>query len=266
MVKLIKTICRNNSIRITIILWIVCFQIQTFYDLPILQQSDVEAHPTVSSKPALISNSSSFAFTKIPLITPKLLVDQDISILFIIGDESNIDPVLDEQFYNFTTINLSFSVTYHTANDSYNYTGFDAIIISNSVGTNPVGSLDNAPIPILTMEPTNFDDFHLGADRGATANYNSWILTSESHYILEDDIPGVKSIYTQKGTTHYLTGFDAGTFPIGCEVKQLAYHDSPSAIKYAALATVEKDALNYNLTRSKERRVFLGAASSNLYT
>lgn len=262
MVKLIETFYGKKSIRMTIIFLILCFQVQTFYDLPILQQSDINPHPTSSSIPSMISNSSSIVTSKIPLITPKLIVDQDISILFIVGDDNpltGIKSYWDETFYNFMTLNLSFSVTYHTANDSYNYTSYDAIVISKSVGTSPVGSLTNATIPILTMDNSNWDEFHLGTGSIYTPQDVIWNITFEPHYILEDETAGETVVISSAfSSSNAFTGFDDISYPQGCEVKQLAYTTAKSSDS-STLVALEKDALNFNLFQSKERRAYWGA-------
>ncbi len=250
---------KNKSMRMTIIFWILLFQVQTFYDLTILQQSVVKPPPTSSSIPSMISNNSSIVTSEIPLITPKLLVNQNVSILFIVDNAKVILSYWDETFYNFMTLNLSFSVTYHTANDSYNYTGYDAIVISKSVGTSPVGSLTNATIPILTMDNSNWDEFHLGTGSIYVPLDEIWNITFEPHYILEDETAGETVAISSAGSsTNALLGFDNISYPQGCEVKQLAYTTTKDS-ESSTLVTLEKDALNFNLFQSKERRAYWGA-------
>ena len=255
-----------NRTRTSIIIILFLFQLITIVT-PLDVSSDTLAEQTVSSSIPSISETDYPTTTNFSPPLLKLQLFQTPSILFIVHDESSPDLLLDEPFYDFMSINLSFNVIYHTANDSYNYTAFDVIVISKSVNDDSkIESLGSSTaIPILTMVASHYDEFSLGTGQGLTNNYARWILTSTPHYILDEEIVEVKTIYEQNGRTNYLEGYDASPFPSGCDVQQLAYHDSSSAPKYASLATLEKNGLGFDLKKTAERRAFWGASSTEFF-
>ncbi|MHA1996250.1 MAG: hypothetical protein ACW97Z_17085, partial [Candidatus Hodarchaeales archaeon] len=57
---------------------------------------------------------------------------QQPNILFIVDSPSSPNVDKDVPFFDFMTIVLNYSVTYHEAKDSYSYEDFDAIVISSS--------------------------------------------------------------------------------------------------------------------------------------
>ena len=200
----------------------------------------------------------------------KLLSFQSPSILFLVGNEYSLNTIYDIPFYNYMSINLGFNVVYHTANDSYDYTEYDAIVISKSVAEEGTAeTLTNATIPILTMEAGTGDEFSLG--NGAYGGESSWfsfvyiptesdLASSVNHYIVENEVPGsVKEVYPAWEAQNYLKGYTAQTYPNGCETVRFAYKDT----KYAVGVALEKNDLAYNLLPAPERRVFWGITEAD---
>ncbi len=217
--------------------------------------------------------SSNFSNSAISLTTPsfKLQSFQTPSILFLVGDENSLNNIYDINFYNFMFSTLGFNVIYHTANDSYDYTNYDAIVISRSVpeeGT--VETLANASIPILTMEPGHGDEFPLGNGlydhkwkEFITIPTGSDIASDINHYIVSEETPGSsKQIYNGAWEdTAFLKGYTVSAFPSECEAVRLAYYD----LKYATIVALDKNHLDWNLQPSPERRVFWGIPETDLF-
>lgn len=189
----------------------------------------------------------------------------NISILFIVGNENSPDPILDQSFYKNIT-NLGFSVTYHDANNSYDYSEYDAIIISDSIsGSEDVTSLENASIPILTMGKDTWDVFHLGNGRASRQQQDIWINII-SHYITNQSSLGILQIYNITTGLNYIKGFNAlpstsDIFPLG-----LLGSMTPDVF-YGTLIALEKGGTDYTgSSLATERRVFLGASQGEYLT
>ncbi|MHA2027940.1 MAG: hypothetical protein ACW99Q_01005, partial [Candidatus Kariarchaeaceae archaeon] len=254
----------TSRTKLLIILLLFCFQLFAAvspFDTTKLSLEDENIIPAISS----ISESDNLAITDISKPLSKLQPFQTPSILYIIADDSSPDPNLDVPLYDFMSTNLSYNVVYHSANNSYNYSEFDAIVISISV-TNDImiASLGNAPIPILTMAPSHYDEFSLGTGDWPISSYTGWTFDPISHYILNGE-PSSEEIYSTKATFNYFMGF-GDYLPEGVEVQRLAKYDSKSAKNYATLVTLEKGGVGFNLIKSAERRVYWGAPVTDNFT
>ncbi|MHA2164856.1 MAG: hypothetical protein ACXAAT_03235, partial [Candidatus Hodarchaeales archaeon] len=243
--------------EIVIILLMLCFQ--SLGSIPPLETSrnlidENEVSPLISP----ISEADSKDITDISKPLLKIQPFQTPSILYIIADDSSPDPTLDVPLYDFMSINLSYNVIYHSANNSYDYSNFDAIVISISVTNDAmIAALGNAPIPILTMAPSHYDEFSLGSGTWPINSYTGWRLEPISHYILKGE-PEVKEIYDVKETFNYFMGFGS-YLPEGSELQRLARFDSASSKNYATLVALEKGGLGFDLKEATERRIYWGA-------
>ncbi len=186
-------------------------------------------------------------------------------ILFIIEDKNNPHPQLDIPFYNYMTVNLSFSVSYHDDQNQTYPSEIDAIVISQTIiDEGVVNNLNASTIPILTMEPGTQNEFQLGSNWGIVTSVNSFYGINSSHYIT-NGLPDQSSvqIYNTTGNFGYLLGFNA--VPIGCQVNDLAKPSSLANHKwFRSLITLEKGENDWLLKPAPERRVFWGAHQGNL--
>jgi len=200
---------------------------------------------------------------KSPLNNPSLAIHpfqaSNISILFIVGNESSPHPIFDQPFYKNIT-SLGFSVIYHDANNSYNYSEYDAIIISDSIfESGDVASLGNAAIPILTMEPETWDIFHLGSGSALRQQQDIWIKNT-SHYITNQMTLGSLEIYNTTTELNYIKGYNAlpsesDIFPLGLVGSKTPY------LFYGTLIALERGGIDYTgVSISTERRAFLGTS------
>ncbi|MFX0050521.1 MAG: hypothetical protein ACFE8U_04425 [Candidatus Hermodarchaeota archaeon] len=216
--------------------------------------------------PALISDKQP------PIITPKnpffsLQPFQTPKILFIVADETLPDPFLDQPFFDFLTSNLSCNVTYHNANNSYDYSSFDAIIISDSIsGSADVASLENASIPILTMEQETWSVFNLGNGEGVSTADNKLIEVLDNSSYITNYLPlGPLNISIDPNADKgYLTGFNA--VPSGSNVTSLIRptYNFPSEKFYRSLVVLDKEGVDWSgVQRATERRAFLGFSNGS---
>jgi hypothetical protein len=216
--------------------------ISNFHDVPEL----------LSEEPPPIISLKNPSFSLQPFQTPK--------ILFIVGDETLPHSILDQPFYEFLTTNLSCLVTYHDANNSYDYSSYDAIIISDSIfGSGNVASLENASIPILTMEKETYNVFNLGAGRASASQQDLWIGNT-SHYITNQSTLGLLPIYNMTAELNYIKGYNA--LPSGSDISPLSLVGPTTPyIFYGTLVTLDKGGRDYTgITTTAERKAFLGTS------
>ncbi|MFX0181864.1 MAG: hypothetical protein ACFE95_02180 [Candidatus Hodarchaeota archaeon] len=196
-------------------------------------------------------------------------------ILFIVGDPNSLDPNIEEIFVDRLNLTLNYEVVLHDDNGSYSYSNFDAIVISGTVveegSPSFIESLYTAPIPILTLEHGNYNEFELGSGSsylGALPG-QIWILNN-SHYITAGyPDPSLKTetiIYTASGELDAVTGFDKNK-PSGCQILELAQTStSPAHSNRRNLVVLEKGEKDWQLNPAAERRAFWGGVGGNLFT
>ncbi len=252
----------RNKEQESIILVCMMFAILFFSSL-ILNGSKTNNDPSDSDHnlQALTTVSENDFFkeiTKIPSFSIQSF--QQPSILFIVDSPSSPNVDKDVPFYEFMTLGLNYSVTYHEAKDVYSYENYDAIVISSSVGeADTVDSLSDASIPILTMQPGHFDEFQLGDDYSIKDTNRYWVYNNthpvSQNLISEDQF----FVYTSNEAVGYIS--DYNSVPPGVEITRIAVRADKN-FYYPPDATwlvLEKGANNWNLTPSAERRAFWGA-------
>jgi hypothetical protein len=200
-----------------------------------------------------------------PIISPKnpsfsLQPFQTPNILFIVADETLPHSNLDQPFYEFLTTNLSYTVTYHDGNNSYDHSSYDAIVISDSIyGSTNVTSLENVSIPILTMEKETWDIFNLGTGRAASLQQELWI-DNTSHYITNQSTVGLLPVYNMTAELNYIKGYNAllpssDIFPLG-----LVGSKTPDK-HYGTLVALDKGGRDFTgIDTTAERIAFLGTS------
>ncbi|MFX0052478.1 MAG: carboxypeptidase-like regulatory domain-containing protein, partial [Candidatus Hermodarchaeota archaeon] len=196
-------------------------------------------------------------------------------ILFIVGDPNSLDPDTEKIFVDRLNLTLNYEVVLHDDNGSYSYSNFDAILISGTVveegSPSFIDSLYTAPIPILTFEHGNYNEFELGSSSsylGALPG-QIWILNN-SHYITagypEPSLKTGITIYTASGELDAVTGYDKGK-PVGCQILELAQTStSPAHSNRRNLVVLEKGNKDWQLNPTVERRAFWGGVQGNLFT
>ncbi|MFX0121455.1 MAG: carboxypeptidase-like regulatory domain-containing protein [Candidatus Hodarchaeota archaeon] len=224
-------------------------------------------HEVKTLLPALENTEENFqseSLIKLPSLAIQHIQFSNINILFIVGDENSPDPFLDQPFYNNIT-NLGMSVIYHDANNSYNYSDYDAIIISDSIDEvaipGSVDSLENATIPILTMEPKTWNIFSLGNSYGVSIADNKLIDVLDNSSYITNHLPlGPLNISTDPNADkNYLTGFNA--VPPESNVIGLIRptYNFPSEKFYRSLVVLDKEGVDWSgIQRAPDRRAFFG--------
>ncbi len=187
------------------------------------------------------------------------------NILFIVDNEISLNPDKDLPFLNFMRDTLNYNVTCHTANASYSYEGYDAIVISNSVSeSGTVDSLISAPIPIMTMQAGHCDEFQLGSQysiKGATQLY----ILNNTHFVSE----GLKNesffdVYSSENDIQHIKGYSS--VPLGVEIDLIALRTDTKGGIFDSDATwvaLDKGKRAWDLSIAPERRVFWGAFWGN---
>ncbi|MFX0050060.1 MAG: carboxypeptidase-like regulatory domain-containing protein [Candidatus Hermodarchaeota archaeon] len=224
--------------------------------------STLNDRPNIIS-PILIEDGN--LYSENPPPTPLFSIQpfQQPRILFIVDNAKYPDPYKDVPFFDLMTLGLNYNVTYHTSNNSYAYESYDAIVISSSVGEgiDTVGSLINAPIPILTMQPGHYDEFQLGSIYSIKDTSKFYIYNGD-HYVSQNlDSKSVFTVYTAEYPVGYIQNYNP--MPIGVEINLIAVRADKLGKFYwpsdATWLTLEKGNKNWNLTASPERRAFWGA-------
>ncbi|MFX0209936.1 MAG: hypothetical protein ACFFDT_28405, partial [Candidatus Hodarchaeota archaeon] len=211
-----------------------------FHDIPAL----------LSEEPPPIISTKNPSFSLQPFQTP--------NILFIVANEAMPHSNLDQPFYEFLTSNLSYKVTYHDYNNSYDYSNYDAVIISDSIsGSVNVTSLENASIPILTMGKDTWSVFNLGSGRATASQQELWI-DNTSHYITNKSTVGLLPVYNTTAELNYIKGFNA--LPSSSEIHPLGLVDSKVPGKfYGTLVALDKGGRDYTgINTTAERLAFIG--------
>jgi hypothetical protein len=260
--------------RRTTLYFLICLLLVQFItqngtnEFPDHEIPDETSVPILNS-PNTITNQSTLDNTGKTFF--KLQSFQVPSILFIVNDETSLDSIYDVSFHTYMSVDLGFNVDYHTANNSYNYSNYDVVVISRTVAeTGTIDSLVDAPIPILTMEPGHGGEFGLGMGTYGVKWFQNVeipeptdVASSINHYIVENEIPGsVKQIFSDYPYSDHLKGFTIGSYPSGCEVVRLAYGGDA---KYANIAALDKNQLNWILQPAPERRIFWGMSETESY-
>ncbi|MFX0088103.1 MAG: hypothetical protein ACFFAU_20790, partial [Candidatus Hodarchaeota archaeon] len=184
---------------------------------------------------------------------------QSPKILFIVHNSSSLSEIQDLPFIEFMqSPSLNYTVILHDANDSYNYTNFDAIVISRSIDeSGTVDSLYNAPIPILTMEAGTYDEFHL-ATSVAPENSDELFILNSNHEITEGlTNNSFLQVYNQSRSDLYLKGYN-GFDPNVSDIISLAQWGSKTNER--TIVALEKGERDWDGFPTAERRAFWGAA------
>ncbi|MFX0172238.1 MAG: carboxypeptidase-like regulatory domain-containing protein, partial [Candidatus Hodarchaeota archaeon] len=257
----------RNSIRFR-------FRIKPLIFLSLFNLSILSALYVFSEENRLFTNKNALNFNEIPellseepqpVISPKnpsfsLQPFQTPNILFIVADETLPDPLLDQPFFDFLTTNLSYLVTYHDADNSYDYSNYDAIIISDSIsGSVDVTSLENASIPILTMGKDTWSVFNLGTGRATSSQQELWI-DNTSHYITNQSILGLTSVYNMTAKLNYIKGYNA--LPLNSDILPLGLVGSTTPDKfYGTLVALDKGGRDFTgINTTTDRIAFLGTS------
>ncbi|MFX1506919.1 MAG: carboxypeptidase-like regulatory domain-containing protein, partial [Promethearchaeota archaeon] len=181
-------------------------------------------------------------------------------ILFILADPTSLDLSYDKPFVDFVNETLGFNVTLHDDNNSYTYTGYDAIVISDSIAVDQVNSLVNESIPVLIMESFTYTDFQLATGRGSGSGTDLYIMNS-SHYITKNEtINAFTTVYSVAGDIQFMKGYTAE--PPDSEVDSLARRTLQHGNE-RTIVTLEKGKKDWYNVSAAERRVFWGATQGN---
>lgn len=207
-----------------------------------------------------------------PLFALQSFQSPNISILFIVNDSSSFKPNLDQFFFDY--MNFSYSVTSHDANGSYNYTSYDAIVISDSIpDSSSVASLVNATIPILSMEVFTFDLFGFGntTDGNAPSTTFTNVINyfNNTHYITSSLNVSYNSdgepytIYDKIDSRGILaiSDYTLVTIPSESQIDEIARPTEPSKKRHRAILALDKGKNDWNLKPAPERRAFWGAVN-----
>ena len=236
-----------------------------------LNLNNISNNDLARNLPLIVSSEdpSSKDFLNTPLFSIQPF--QQPNILFLVNDDTSPDVDKDVPFFEFMTTNLSYTVTYHEAIPPYNYEGYDAIVISSSVGeADTVGSLNNASIPVLTMQAGHFDEFQLGSSYSIKDAKEYWI-TDNDHYVsqgleISSETGKPFAIYNDFESIGYIEGYFS--IPTGVEINLIAlfcdknfwYSDR------ATWLTLEKGYNDWKQSLSPERRAFWGAGFGSFLT
>jgi len=186
---------------------------------------------------------------------------QQPKILFIIGSPSLPSSTHDIPFIDRIVNQMNFSVDIHDDDDNYEYEKYDAIVISRSIREyGAVDSLTYAPIPILTMEEMNCDEFRLGIDGARLRDHNYFYILNSSHYITGGLNENQNFYFSNdpKTSVTYLDGYD--NIPAGVEIISLATIKSGDQNDKRTLITLDKGRNAWDLSPAPERRTFWGAS------
>ncbi|UCG90468.1 MAG: hypothetical protein JSU57_01685, partial [Candidatus Heimdallarchaeota archaeon] len=201
--------------------------------------------------------------TNLPIHPPSLDIhsSQNPHILFIVADPTSLDPIYDKPFVDFINVTQRFDVTLHDDNDSYSFEGFDAIVISDSISVDQVGSLGNASIPIFSMESFTYSVFRIASGRGSAVGDSLHILNS-NHYITSNETNLTDVIvYNSTNVIQFLKGYN--NEPIGTEIVSLAQRTN-AKVNERTLITLDKGKKDWNNVSTAERRTFWGATQGNI--
>ncbi|OLS22669.1 MAG: hypothetical protein HeimC3_29430 [Candidatus Heimdallarchaeota archaeon LC_3] len=176
------------------------------------------------------------------------------SILFIVDDETAPHSNYDQPFYDYMTNTLGYIVTLHSDNNSYPYSNYDAVVISQSIAEdNVVNSLSNITVPILTMEVFSHDEFRLSNTRGVlTSQTDIKLVNTSSHYILEGSPSPTVTIYNASLPINYLKDYTLTRID---EITSLTATISASAPRRTLIA-LDRGKLDWYGIPAYERRVF----------
>ncbi|MFX0184761.1 MAG: carboxypeptidase-like regulatory domain-containing protein, partial [Candidatus Hodarchaeota archaeon] len=199
-------------------------------------------------------------------ISPPLFSLQDFQrpqILFIVGDPASLDDLFDQPFYNYMNNSLNYGITLHDDNNSYQYEGYDAIVISQTIlETDTVDSLTNASIPILSMEAGTYDEFKLGTASGVISTGDSIYILNNNNFITQ----GLTNqsdfqVYNDSGQFSFLKGYN--TIDPEVEIFSLAQRIKTVGNE-RTLVILDKGKKDWNLSVAPERRAFWGAPQGNV--
>ncbi|UCG03734.1 MAG: carboxypeptidase regulatory-like domain-containing protein [Candidatus Heimdallarchaeota archaeon] len=210
-----------------------------------------------------LKDKSKDVSSRLPIHPPSLDIhsSKNPHILFILADPSSLDPSYDKPFIDFIKKTLGFNVTLHDDNNSYAYTGYDAIVISDSIAVDQVRSLANESIPILIMESFTFSDFRLASGRGSGWGNDIYIINS-SHYITQNEtIDTSVSVYSAENNIEFMKGY--GSEPLWSEIDDLSQRVGHKDNERTIIA-LDKGKKDWDNMSAAQRRTYWGATKGNL--
>ncbi|NHJ02924.1 MAG: hypothetical protein EAX86_12380 [Candidatus Heimdallarchaeota archaeon] len=222
-------------------------------------------NPTIFSAPSTLSDTTDTQnwenLKNFPLFSVQPF--QKPQILFIVDDSQTLSPERDISFFNFMSTTLNYNVTYHDANNSYQYGNFDAIVISSSVGeaAATISSLINAEIPILTMQGGHYDEFKLG-DFYSIKDTSKFYIYDGDHYVSENlNAKSIFAVYNDEMPVSYIQNYNP--IPVGVEINLIAVRSDKQGNFYwpsdATWVVLDKGKSAWDFSLAPERRAFWGA-------
>jgi hypothetical protein len=190
-------------------------------------------------------------------------------ILFIVDNNESLNLDKDVPFFDFMTINLSYSVTCFEAIQTLSYENFDAIVISSSIGEGNefVSSLSNATIPILTMQAGYYNDFKLGSQFSLKSATQIYILNN-NHFVSQNlNNDTFFDVYSAEYDIHHIKGYS--NVPPGVEIDLLAVRADKKGgyfLSDGTWLTLDRGKKAWDLSLAPERRAFWGANWGNSLT
>ncbi|MFX0184225.1 MAG: carboxypeptidase-like regulatory domain-containing protein [Candidatus Hodarchaeota archaeon] len=254
------TKCRYRTTSLMTIIFLGLSSLSTL--IIFSQENGISVNKNISNIHDILELLSEEQTSMISLKNPSFSLQpfQTPNILFIVGDETLPHSNLDQPFRDFLTTNLSCLVTYHNANNSYDYSSYDAIVISDSIsGSADVASLGNVSIPILTMKKDNWDIFNFGTGKASTSQQELWI-DNTSHYITNQSTVGLLPVYNMSVELNYIKGFNA--LPSSSDIFPLGLLGSTTPDKfYGTLVALDKGGKDFTgISTTAERKAFLGTS------
>ncbi len=154
-------------------------------------------------------------------------------------------------------IDLGHQITTINDDDQFDTTGYDLIVISESVLSSKTAWLKDVNKPILTVEGANSDELAMGDGGSSSAGKSKYVIIDdpESHPITAGlGIPAGVPIQVTTSTSHlgHMTGYE------GTGVQELAHYDS-SGTEKAKILVVNAGATLFDGTPAENKRVFFGA-------
>ena len=169
------------------------------------------------------------------------------------ADPAALDPDRDVPLRDHLETTLGHNVTLKDdADQSYDPTTFDALVISESVGSSSTAWLKTQVVGLLTLEGANNDEFEMGTGGSSSGGGDTDInITDNTHYITQVFPTCVLTVTVSPNNLGSMSGW-------ANDVNKLAHYDStPTSAK---LLEVERGGvLQGGTNTAADRRVFFGA-------
>ncbi len=125
------------------------------------------------------------------------------AVALVVGDDTT--PTTEDQvFEDLLATDLGLDVTYVDDADPVVTSGYDLIVIAESIGSGVIGDYSNNPLPVVCFEALLADDLGLTSTPMSSLTTDDGIeVTDAGNPFLPQDFTGNVTIYTAAQTTYY---------------------------------------------------------------